>query len=87
MSVTFIVYCHGCKVTAPEIGDGGHLGYPSAVTAVRKKDGLLSFGYFYQGFAAMDIRPYELEAFHGFVTEHARHRVRMITDADEDVQP
>lgn len=89
MGIRFSTYCKDCRENAPEIGDGGHIGLP--ILKVHKeyhyysgdKIASYSFGWFYSGFKAINLIPYNLEAFRLFLRKHNNHNVLTISDGDE----
>jgi hypothetical protein len=82
VGVRAAVICVTCDMRAPEIGDGGHLGYPSLDDRAIYGE-LASFENIYQGFAAFGYHPYELEAIRAFLVEHAPHDVGLFLDGVE----
>lgn len=83
MGVTSGVRCVDCDVYAPELGDFGSLGLPSASTEERSGE-MQSFGYLFIGFRAIGMVTAELADFLAFLRRHEGHRLTMVTEDEED---
>ena len=86
MGICYSTTCLDCKVDSP-IDWSGLFGAPS-LSAERVATGryeILPFGYLYAPFVALGIRPYELEAFEGFLRGHEGHRLCQWSDADSEI--
>lgn len=92
MSVNFWRLCLDCAVQGPEVGDLGTMGWPSLDTGdVRpvKRNGKkgrrrYAFGRIYAALAAIELLPYEVEAYHAFLVAHQGHRVVEGNDTEGD---
>ncbi len=78
MGITVSTECRQCASTAPEIGDCGHIGYPSLKDC--EIEGMASFERIYRGYAAIGFRCLELDEFRAWLEEHATHDVALLFD-------
>jgi hypothetical protein len=89
MSIAAGVRCLTCRRIAPEIGDAGYLGAPTLEVSESSTDGwfepdpIPTFGFFYEGLAAIGLVPYEIALLHEFLHDHAGHRLYIAMDADD----
>jgi outer membrane protein assembly factor BamB len=83
MGVAARIVCVTCDMGGPEIGDMGHLGYPSLEDDSQLEGELASFEYLYKGYAAIGYHPKPLEAVRAFLVAHKRHRIGLFLDGEE----
>jgi HEAT repeat protein len=79
LGITYTSVCVRCGVEAPELGDFGYVGIPSA-SATRRRGAIQTFGFIYAGLAAIDLLTEELERFKAFLDEHAGHPIHRSND-------
>ncbi len=79
LGITYGSVCVQCGVEAPELGDFGYAGIPSA-SATRRRGAMQTFGFIHAGLAAIDLLTEEVEAFKAFLDEHAGHPIRQYND-------
>lgn len=98
MGVSFFTYCVACDVAAPEIGDGGMLGWPSLADGwhdgaepYENEDGDVvvpgpapCFGRLYEALRRIELVPVAVEDFAAFLRDHDGHDVRLFSDMDDD---
>lgn len=90
MGVTARIQCTDCCLDGPEVGDCGVIGYPSAEDTPQSYGrkpgkGIASFAYIYEGFRAIGVQTWELEATLAFVRAHASHRMGLYYEGEEYV--
>jgi hypothetical protein len=81
------VTCLDCRTHAPDWG--GYFGAPSLSTepVPTGRYLVLPFGYLYQPFLGLGIRPYELEKLRAFLIGHEGHSLCQWSDADSELPP
>jgi outer membrane protein assembly factor BamB len=80
MGIAVSTVCRTCDSDAPELGDWGHLGYPSLNDCLYRAEGMASFEHTYRGYTAIGLRFLELDGFRAWLEEHATHNVALFFD-------
>ena len=83
MGVTFGVVCEKCGVEGPEVGDFGYIGAPS-LERRKRRGGLQTFGFIYEGLEAIGVVTEEIEAFKTFLDEHRGHPIALYGDGEAE---
>jgi len=74
--------CLKCAKCAPEVGDFGHIGYPSCSQERGPSDRLANFGYIYDGFEAINLVTYQLDSLREFLLAHKGHPLHTFADGE-----
>jgi len=83
VGVTYSLECLNCGVTAPEVGDFGHIGAPTLGTTA-KRNALRPFGQIYAALEAVGLLTEELESTKAFLGAHKGHRVKLLGDGEAE---
>ena len=85
MGVTFATRCVKCNKDAPELGDFGMMGLPSASTKRRSGAGAIqNFGHIYQGFASVQLVDLEMDQYLAFLLKHRGHPLEQLGEEEEE---
>jgi hypothetical protein len=74
--------CLDCGEAAPEVGDCGYIGYPSASRELGPGGRPPNFGYLYEGFAAIRLVTHDLDSLDSFLRAHEGHRLQTFADGE-----
>ena len=82
MGVTFDTLCVKCGESAPEVGDCGYIGFPSASRERGPVERIANFGYIYEGLETIGLRTWSLDALYDFLTRHEGHGLHTFGDGE-----
>ena len=82
MGLTCNTACLDCGEAAPEVGDCGYIGYPSASRERGPGGRPPNFGYLYEGFAAIRLVTHNLDSLDSFLRAHEGHRLHTFADGE-----
>jgi len=86
MGVNAGLVCRDCGVAGPEVGDFGHIGFPSLNDSPERMQGIHSFAYLYEGFKALRLLTGDLEAVRAFLRRHRRHKTVLMFEGDPEAE-
>jgi hypothetical protein len=82
MSVIYSTACLDCLAFAPEVGDFGYIGFPSASTSRGPEGQPPNFGYLYEAFAGIQLITWHLTLLYEFFQQHMGHRIHTFVDGE-----
>ena len=83
MGLCYWTTCEKCKVDAPDVGSFGRLGLP-CLGREERRGYAQNFGFIYDGLAALELLPEDIEAMRWFLEDHDGHP--LIQGADDHLQ-
>jgi hypothetical protein len=89
MSQTAGIACLTCREHGPLVGDYGYLGLPGieplrVSTASGGDEGMPSFGFLYEGLAAVGLQRFDLDECAAWLRRHAGHRLALDVEGNND---